>query len=232
MIATAIITAPRPVPTIMNSLASYRQAGFMNEVLIFDDGECNVIGNVRIIKNASRLGNLRNWVNALRYLTKVTEDEWLMVCEDDISWANNAAAILRYDQGTSGTRPSTGMISLYCPVRMSKVLERDHARGGTLAYGWYGASLGKSTWGAQCLVFHRNWALQLLADANLHTYLADLSRDRNVDAIVADVVNRRGREVVYRIPCLVDHTFGDANSSLGYKDDRPNLKTKYFKAVQ
>jgi hypothetical protein len=231
VIAVGIITAPRVKPTIYNSVLSYRRAGFTQPTYVFAEPGSEVVGldGIHYMNNVTKLGNFRNWVRALGTLLQMSGQDWLMICEDDISWAWGASNTLEYDLSKYNRDAKTGAISLYCPIRMSKVLERDYANGRPLMHGWYGAKLGRSTWGAQCLVFHRDWALQLLNDQVLLAFLADPRWDKNVDALVAEAINRKGREVVYRIPCLVDHTFGDGNSSLGYKADRPELKTKYFK---
>lgn len=234
MIAVGIITAPRAVPTIARSFASYTAAGFAGPTYVFAEPGAHVdlpAANVHVRRNETRKGNFRNWVKALEALVAVSGDPWIMICEDDISWAVNAADILRKDLHDYKREASTGVISLFCPIRMSKVIEREYSNGRTLLQGWYGTRIGRSTWGAQCLVFRRDWAVRLLADDAMATFIADPRWDKNVDALVAESINRKGREVVYRIPCLVDHTFGEANSSLGYKPDRPELKTKYFKEV-
>lgn len=231
MIAVGIITAPRPVPTIAQSFASYTAAGFAGPTYVFAEPGAHVdlpAANVHVRRNETRKGNFRNWVKALEWLVTSTEDPWIMICEDDISWATNASDILLEDLAKFN-RGLSGAISLFCPIRMSKVIEKQY--GTPLVQGWYGATIGRSTWGAQCLVFKRDWAVRLLNGEALKTFLADPRWDKNVDALVAESINRKGREVVYRIPCLVDHTFGEANSSLGYKPDRPELKTKYFKEV-
>lgn len=234
MIAIGIISAPREQPTISVSIAACRMAGFTQDLHVFAEpgSDLCVSNGVYTEIHDERKGNFKNWVFALTQLLTRYDEEWLMVCEDDISWAHNASDILEYDLRKFDRRGQAGAISLYCPIRMSKVLERDYMAGQPLPYGWYGARLGRSTWGAQCLVFHRDWALQLLNDKVLLSFIADPRWDKNVDALVAETINRKGREIVYRIPCLVDHTFGNANSSLGYKPDRPELKTRYFKDVQ
>jgi hypothetical protein len=233
MIAIGIISAPRARPTIKQSIASFRNAGFAGDVQVYaEPGSDVVVSNeVHYHWNETTKGNFRNWIHALESLL-AAQTNWVMICEDDISWAFNAAEILEYDLSKFDVGGNAGALSLYCPIRMSKVLERDYANSAPLMHGWYGARLGKGTWGAQCLVLHRYWAHKLLADKVLLAYLANARWEKNVDLIVADTVNRAGREIVYRIPCLVDHTFGDGNSSLGYKVDRPELKTKYFKELQ
>ena len=234
MIAVGIITAPRTQPTLHKSVKSMRAAGFNQLTYVFAEphSEHVVADRLSYVWNKERRGNFKNWVHALGSLLALSTDEWLMVCEDDIAWAADAAATLEHDLSTFNREGMAGAISLYCPIRMSKVLEKDYSSGRTLPQGWYGARLGRSTWGAQCMVFHRVWAMNLLADKILLAFLADPRWDKNVDALVAETINRKGREVVYRIPCLVDHTFGDGNSSLGYKPDRPELRTKYFRSAQ
>jgi hypothetical protein len=228
MIEIGIITAPRPHSTITESIGSLRKAGFGQPITIFaePESEMPVCDGCHIVRNEQRRGNFRNWVHALHSLVASTA-EWVMICEDDISWAAGACETLEHDLRNFSHRSAAGALSLYCPIRMSKVLEKKY--GTPLMQGWYGVNLGRSTWGAQCLVFHRTWATALLNDRVLKAYLLDPRWDKNVDALIADVIARKGREILYRIPCLVDHTFGAGNSSLGYKPDRPELKTKYFK---
>lgn len=235
MIATAIITAHRPIPTLRRSIESFRAAGFSDCYLhVSSDGiqhEQYFIRDHAISSYKSHmppLGNFRNWVDALRTIFERTDCQWLMVCEDDIEWAINARHALMQDLralvGTHLYRDS-GALSLYCPINMSRELER----GNDLSRGWYrGMRKGMKTWGAQCLVFSREHARMLLSDRQFMSMQNDRRWQKNVDGIVAKCINDNARVISYRIPCLVDHTFGAGNSSLGYADDRPNLRTKYF----
>jgi hypothetical protein len=230
MIAVGIITAPRARPTLAQSFQSYEAAGFRGPTHVFAEPgskDIPMAANVRVHRNPERRGNFRNWTRALEQLLMVSEP-WLMVCEDDIQWARGAADVLQ-NELVFERSDRAGALSLYLPIRMSRVLEQQ--RGGLLAPGWYGLNLGRKTWGAQCLVFHRSWAESLLQDPVLLGFLADPKWDKNVDALVATVLEGRGRQIVYRVPCLVDHAFGDGNSSLGYKPDRPELKTRYFEGA-
>lgn len=232
-IAAGIITAPRPRATLNESIRSMRAGGFGMDVpvLVFQDGECPPITEPvdNVMVNSIPMGNLRNWHRALHILYYQTQAEWLMVCEDDIEWAKGAHEALLHDLNLFAVSLSfnkVGAVSLYCPIRMSGDMEKLY--GGRLTRGWYGARKGMKTWGAQCLVFSRKQASMLLNDVGLQTFLNNKKWNKNVDAIVAECINSHSREIAYRIPCLVDHTYGDANSSLGYRDDRPNLKTAYF----
>lgn len=226
---TAIITAPRPRPTLARSLMSYRDAGFTNHVQVFADGPVEALRdvNVTVDMNSPRKGNFRNWVHALRTIMIDTAD-WYMVCEDDITWSTAAAVVLAKDLSNFALDKYCGAVSLYCPHRMAKILERDYANGGRLTQGWYGANLGHRTWGAQCLLFHRMHAIELMGHDSFKSWHANPRNDKNVDAWVAKSIEERGREIVYRIPCLVDHEMGDNNSSIYGDKVRPELRTNYF----
>lgn len=231
MIAVGIITAPRPRPTLAQSFQSYEAAGFKCLTHVFaEPGSQDVpmAANVMVHRNTERRGNFRNWTRALEQLLMVNE-AWLMVCEDDIRWARDACSVLEREL-LNWTHRDAGAISLYLPIRMSKMIEQAHGAR-SLSRGWHALNLGRKTWGAQCMVFHRSWAQALLQDQVFLDFLADASRDKNVDAFVAETLVRRGRQIMYRVPCLVDHAFGDGNSSLGYKENRPELKTRYFEGA-
>jgi len=229
MIATGIITAPRPKPTLFESIVSYRVGGFTNRVHVFAEKDvgfssANMITEV----NKERLGNLRNWAKALTTLFTDTKAPWLMICEDDIVWAQACAETLFSDLQSYRQRPDyhqSGAISLFCPIKASKEIEQ---RNGVLQRGWYGSSQGKKTWGAQCLVFSREQARELLSCRIFNGFLNDYRWDKNIDAIIGQSLAARQKNIAYRIPCLVNHTLGEGNSSLGYSADRPNLLTKYW----
>jgi hypothetical protein len=157
-----------------------------------------------------------------------------MVCEDDITWAAGAAKKLNSELTalkTSSHLKSIGGLSLFLPIHESRHIE---AKAGVkvLGEGWHaGARTGTKTWGAQCMVFSREMVGALLASPLLKSYRADPKWTKNVDAIIANVIHSANRDIYYRVPCLVDHDLGYGNSSLGYADERPNLKTRYFDRI-
>lgn len=228
MIATAVITAPRPRGTLAESLESYRAAGFHGGVLVCNDGppEPNRPHGTSYINNPTPLGNLRNWHSALKALVLTTKAEWVMVCEDDITWARNAAYALATDLRTIGTLELAGGFSLYLPARMSGKCEPFH--GGVLpeGYVWEGMQLGRKMWGAQCLLFTRAQAERVLA--GLQKYVHDQRKQKNIDGWVTEIVNNAGLRLYWRVPCLVDHKLGDENSALYGAEQRPNLRSKYY----
>ena len=225
-IATGIITAPRPRSTILQSLVSYRRAGWDNEVLIFaEPGKDQIaMDKVRMIVNEVRLGNLRNWARALAVLESKSPD-YIMVCEDDISWCHDAPGHLQraLDSLADGSLArQAGAMSLYLPNRHANRMK-------PLKDGWNVGGLGRGTWGFQCMLFTKQQARNLLVAPEFRSILRDHTRDKNIDAIVGQVLANQQLSILYLNPCLVDHDLGRANSSLGYKDDRPDLETSYFR---
>lgn len=239
MLATAIITAPRPRATLEQSLWSYRmQGGFDGDVTIFADGAIPPFRSDylrgfkgHIVLNPRKLGNLRNWWGAFSWLLSATDSPWLMICEDDITWAENASQVLKQDLATWDLTKRAGMLSLYSPRRMTKVIESVYSPGTRLSNGWYGITMGRKMWGAQCLVLHRKEAEALMECGYMKAVLSDVTKTMNVDAHIAESLMLRQKQIFYRVPCLVDHTLGDLNSSLYASKERPELRTNYFEAV-
>lgn len=203
-----------------------REGGWGGEVFVCSDGPITAPdAHCRIIRNVPALGNLRNWVKALSTIADRTDEPWLMVCEDDIVWAKGAFPALEEELVDC----SFDCISLYLPIRMSKRLEQ--MRKGPLdeGYHWEQMQVHRSMWGAQCLLLPRHTAQWLLSSDALRAFTSNQRWQKNVDGIVAECLNATGRKIWWRVPCLVDHTpLGEGNSSLGYADDRPNLRTRYF----
>lgn len=227
---TAIITAPRPRSMLQTSVDGFRRAGFTGSIVVCSDGGAPADDpDTFTIVNEVRLGNKLNWDRALSVLvTQAEPGEWLMVCEDDIAWAKGSAVALTMDlaalmQSQALAKNNVGALSLYAP--------RKHTNGaGKLADGWHHANMqyGRKTWGAQCMLFTYEQAVWLQSNETYRGFMVNQKMDKNIDLILGTVINGAGRNIMYRIPCLVDHIGGD-NSSLGYAPGRANLETDYFR---
>jgi hypothetical protein len=228
LITHGIITAPRPQSTLGASLTSLRSAGFDGDVLVSsDDPAIKDIPNTIVQRNQTPQGNFRNWMLCLRTMLQYSLSPWLCISEDDVSWVPNCRPILEHDLGLleiSGKIRRVGALSLYFPIAMSSTIEG----GKLLDPGWYEATRGIKTWGAQCFLFSRKMATELITSPHMMQYEANEKWTKNVDGIVADVLAKHSLSILYRVPCLVNHDLGEGNSSLGYPDSRPKLKTRYF----
>lgn len=201
-------------------------------VSIFSDGPTITVPDdgCLVYRNSPELGNFRNWVRAVTGIYETTKAEWLMVLEDDVVWARGAFKAIDEEirREVLSSLPALGAISLYFPARMASPLEK--VRGFPLPRGFHceHMQVGLKMWGAQAMMIERGMVQSLLQSKGLEHFLRS-TRDKNVDGIVCDVLNGMGRKVYWRVPCLVDHTpLGEANSSLGYPNERPQLRTRYF----
>lgn len=238
MLAIAITTAPRPVPTFSQSFASLRKAGFVQRVHVLSDDVWQVpdmqraeeIGAVTFLRNSPPLGGLKNWAHALETLVKDTDSPWVMVLEDDIRWARGAAAALEKDlRDLDGKlRDGVGYLSLYLSRKVSKEIE--YRKGRPLRPGIYASKLAEGCWGSQAYVLTREGARALLADPTFDDRRRNYVKNRNRDGIVSGCLAAMGRRLYYRVPCLVDHALGSANSSLAAKPVQRALLTDYWTA--
>jgi hypothetical protein len=230
VLAIAITTAPRPVASFDRSLASLRAAGFDQGVWVFNDGPSQAdIPACRVVNNSPPLGGLKNWAHALETLVNETAAPWLMVLEDDIQWAKGAAAALRRDleklEAVSGA--TIGYLSLYLARKVAHEIEQRKGRR-PLPSGMYVSGLGRGCWGSQAYVIPRAAAVDLLRWPAFDDKRRNYEKNRNRDNIVSGCLAAMGRRLYYRVPCLVDHAWGNANSSLGPKPIQRALLTDYW----
>jgi hypothetical protein len=232
VLAIAITTAPRPVATFAPSYASFRKAGFDEAVHVLADGTNPDVyassgrGTVHI--HNPPLGGLKNWAHALETLVNNSAAPWLMVLEDDIRWAHGAAAALEKDLRDLDRelREKVGYLSLYLSRKVSREIES--RKGRRLKPGIYSTALAGGCWGSQAYVFTREGAVALLTDPTFDDHRRNYVKNRNRDGIVSGCLAAMGRRLYYRVPCLVDHAYGNANSSLGPKPVQRNLLTDYW----
>lgn len=159
-------------------------------------------------------------------LVETTDAQWLLVAEDDVLWANNAAQALYHDLEQSDP-DRTGYISLYLARKVAVDIER-RANWKRLKPGIYTSRLGAACWGSQAYVIPRKTAKALLADPTFDDLRRNYVKNRNRDNLVSGRLAAMGFALLYRVPCLVSHELGNANSSLGDKPIQKSLLTDYW----
>jgi hypothetical protein len=220
-------TAPRPVSTIRRSVASFRQAGFDGPLLVVSDGLPSepLLGPVELVVNDPPRGGLRNWLHAFRLAVKRSPGSWVGVLEDDILWAEGAAAALDAELGRRWPA-DVGYLSLYLARKVSRELE---SRGGRpLRAGWHESQLGGLCWGSQAYLFPPGMAGQLAASRDFEATVLGWVKNRNRDGIISGWLSKRGMRLMYRVPSLVSHDLGSANSSLAPKPVQRSLLCDYW----
>lgn len=230
MISVGVITAPRPQETLTASLLSLRRAGYNGHINITADMKCDAtppkgVADLTITWNNPPKGNFRNWLFCASILLKDDPiTDWCMICEDDITWAEGAFPILEQEI-EQGKVPRYGMASLFLPRRMAKL----HTKAGLPPRGYIsdGMQVGKKMWGAQCLLVRKGYLRELVNSPAMASFVSNHRYTKNVDAIIAMVIEQLGDRIFWRSPGLVHHELGQTNSSLGYPE-RPNLITDAF----
>lgn len=208
-LALAMTTAPRGTPTLDRSIASLRAAGFDHELAILEDAE--------------KVGAFPNWVRAVRHLLDATDADWLMVLQDDTTWASGSRAVLEREILALGERARhAGLLS---PFLVNKIA-RELAQRNSLRPGWHPSQLGYHSGGALCYILPRPSAVQLLADDVFNGLLRE--HRKNIDRWVPGRFLELGRETLFRYPSLINHTLGSGNSSI--KPKKPH-DTAHWRAV-
>lgn len=238
-LAIAITTAPRPRQTLAPSYRSLRDAGFTEPVLLLADGplgeypdpapELPPPGLLDVRLSDPPLGGLKNWCHALETLLKETPARWLLILEDDILWAEGSAAALAKDLDLLDRRQyrrDVGYLSLYLARKVSREIEK--LRGPKLKPGMYATHMGGECWGSQAYAIPRETAAALLADPTFDDLRRNYVKNRNRDNIVSGRLHALGKRLYYRVPCLVSHELGNANSSLREKPVQQSLLTDYW----
>lgn len=222
MIAIGMTTAPRPRATAAASLASLRTAGFHQRVILFADGDPGPVvdDNLDVRVNEPALGGLKNFCHALAALVE-TEAPWLLLLEDDTTWAGGSAKALREDLARIDPE-SVGYLSLYMHSSVARGLERGR-RG--LGAGWHECRLGWKSCGSQAYLFPVEGARNLLADGQFQDYRDNWAKNRNRDNVTSKCLQDMGLRRLFRVPALVDHALGAGNSSLRTK---PPRNGRYF----
>lgn len=224
-LAIAITTAPRPVETLTRSAESLRRAGFAHAVIV-SDGPVAERDGFDTCVNDPPLGGLKNWCHALQLLVEMTDARWLMVVEDDVLWAKHAAAALEKDLRLLDNKPNVGYLSLYTCRKVAREIER--RKGRRLSAGLHRSALGASCWGSQAYAVPRSAALALLANPVFDDLRRNYVKNRNRDNIVSGCLAAMNLALYYRVPCLVSHEIGSANSSLSTKPVQRGLLTDYW----
>jgi len=191
--AVGLVTAPRPEPTIQQTLASLRDAGFTDVHVFAEPGSWipEESGSLPVTVHGAHLGNIGQFCTALTelYMAQPHADCYA-VFQDDVAaarglkdWCDEQFWPLRH-----------GLVSLYT----SRVHSGD-------SVGWHVLDLGfYRTFGALAFVFRHDVLQEFLTDGQVLRY-----RQRHAhgdDSLVGEWANRYGIGIAYHTPSLVQHT--------------------------
>lgn len=203
----AITTAPRPRPTLQKTIQSLRRAKFDQPIHIFAEPDSVYIANNQLTyhENDDTLGAFRNYHRALKWLLDNTDDQYIMVCQDDIALNRNARYKLEeFLREQPKKMETTGYISLY--------LSRHHKDLGKYkGFNEHKIDWHPCFWGALCYVFTRHGLKALLDNQEYKEY----RRNEKIDCIICHCFLQMGFRMWYHSPSLVDHTGN--HSTMGHR---------------
>ena len=202
-LAIVMIAAPRSAATVDRSLASLRRGGFTQPIDVFAEPGTAVApaSGVTIHESSTRLGAWRNWRQSARWLLENSTSPFLLVCEDDIELAEDAALGLQHAIDTL-PRDGWGFASLYTP--------RWNLRNHSPVDGWQAVDLREGGCGSLAYCFTRESLEGLLRrtepQANAHG---------DADFMAILTFTALNRHCYFHVPSLCDHT-GHGISTLGH----------------
>ena len=186
-----ITTAPRAVPTLLDTLRSMRLAGgFEHDVSI------SIVDDAA--DSATKLGPWRNWRRGLSSLAETIADLYVIM-QDDVQVRPGLRKYLEKTITANG---------VYSPYTSGK----DHQLRGELFGGsWYYNGTGWSHCGALMYV------MPPAAVAYLERRLPQtVPHNRHIDAHVGELLkSNRHMPLLMHVPSIAQHT-GDGNSTMGY----------------
>ena len=205
LVAIGVITAPRPIPTLPQTLAELRRAGFSQPVRVYAEPTAAVpdAPGVLVHRNATRLGLWGNWLSSAQRMLADTNAPFVLMCEDDVRFARCAALALQHAIDTL-PHDSWGYVSLYTA--------RHNLRHANAGVGWRELAVGAGTWGALAWCFAR---AGLAAILNARAVCSHNFPD-GTDAVVSVAARELGRKCYFHVPSLGDHIGGD-NSTEGHR---------------
>jgi FkbM family methyltransferase len=201
--ALGMLTAPRRLVTVDETLRQLRGAGFSQQVTLFCEPGSVVseTKDVEVHEHVSELGCLGNYLFAAKWLLNHSDAPYVLILEDDLFLCRDAALALQH--GVNSVPAGFGYLSLYTPLHV--------VRTRSVRRGWQQFPVSSATRGALALCFSRE-SLQL-AVAELESEPATASP--HPDLLISGLFQGLGRPCFFHVPSLCAHA-GNQISTLGH----------------
>jgi hypothetical protein len=213
LFALAMISAPRPAPTVNRTIAEVRHGGFTQRLRVFAEPGSVVAGppGVEIARNRNRLGMWPNWLQAAEYLLGQTAAPYLVLFEDDLELAACAALALQYAVQTLPT-DSFGLATLFTT--------RLFVSNRVMWQGW--STLDSPPWGSLGYCFSRDSLRELIRSSAVRGHKSSTDTDGVVSRGMVEI----GRKVYAHVPSLCGHA-GEGNSTVGHRANEEFLALRF-----
>jgi hypothetical protein len=201
--AVGVTTAPRQVPTLVETLASLASAGW-DRPRLFVDGPVAIPEEFAGLPRTSRDPLMGAWPNYYLSLAELLmreprADAYLLV-QDDVRFATELP-IRDYLERILWPGDQAGIVSIFCCRAYTQPRP-----------GWYRFN-GVWRWGALAFVFSRDAAQHFLADIDVvqHRWSRDKEGLAGIDGCIGRWASYRKVPVYYPTPSLIQH-IGDVSS--------------------
>lgn len=193
----AIITAPRPYPTLKFMVRSMREAGFEGTIHIFSEpGPVEIEGaDLKIWIHRERLGAFRNYDFALDYLMQRGSADLICALMDDYIFIPETRQALQYIQEY---RDDFGYFNLHTRA------DQPHISEICTQEGWNRIDLGWHSW-CVAYVMQRKHIPELRAAELYQKTMNEMNQ--HIDAAISEVFRQKGLAMFVHNPSL-SFTFG------------------------
>ncbi len=199
--AVGVTSAPRKEETLVESLASLKEAGWNEGYLFVEPDTPLAEDHYRVIVREHTLGAWPNFYLGLTelYMREPHADAYLM-CQDDVLYARD---LRNYLEENLWPATSLGVVSLHTAPHQDR---------GDVD-GFFPADLGWDAWGAQAYVFSNPSLRALLHDARVlnHRHRGPREGLCNVDSLVGQWCRDRDLTYYLHTPSLTQH-IGDTST--------------------
>jgi hypothetical protein len=189
LIDFGIITAPRQLPTLAYSVQSLRKVIDCYLTVFAEPGRHCIEGHsINLLVNSERLGALKNYDHALRWMLKHGKKPYICILEDDYLYNKSLVDRLHEIVAHEG---EFGYYNLFTNAN-NPLLKTMNEKG------WHKMDLGwHDAWGV-AYVFQRLTVEKLTAHLTYKGYFE--KTDRNIDAVVSETLKQLGLPMFYHNP--------------------------------
>lgn len=201
--SVGITTAPREQPTLQQTIASLRAAGW-KQLQLFAEPDVEVPESdpdLITTQRPVRLGAFPNWYLSLTEMVlRDPKAEAYLICQDDVLFSQNTRAYL---ERRLWPAPKVGVVSIYCPSHYQQKQTPEFVR----------EDRGWRSWGALAYIFSNPSARLLLSDVTVlnHRGFGPADGLQHIDAVVGHWCERQELPYFVHSPSLAQH-IGDTST--------------------
>ena len=193
------------------AIDSLRDAGFMEELHLFVEPGADIhVPNdhekhrLIVTQHKKNRGCFKNFHFGLDTLVTETTADWLFMIQDDCLWKPNSYALMQ-DVCNDPANQDVGFLSPYTSKSMipfGKSKKTRKPMKGLAPKGWVQHKFhNKAFWGAVCMVFPRQAAIDMLALPRFKNH----RHHRKLDVVIGNCTREMEKRGLIHVPSICDH---------------------------